>query len=506
MKNNNWLLSILILCFILSCSSNDNDPNEKQEIQKKIMVYTSPMFTVGKGTVDVSGKILGGTDIIKEVGFAYSLKNNLPLISDNKKRAFVEGVFFKETLNDLENNKKYFIRSYASSEKNTVYGEVIEAIPGIPIIISTTNGIRTSVNKAVLFGKVEDEGNDIIIEKGFLYANHEKPDFNDSKVKETVNIDDLGDYSCEINIDADLSYYAKAYAINKTDTAYGKTIEVKSGISTLPVKNVVKIAAIVCGKLDLSSSDDFGVCWSTNPNPTIEENKIQATNTSDGTNGYDENVFGVFIDNLEPETNYYAKSYTVFPNNIVVYGNEVSFKTTKGGSYSYTNNVPKDKTDAYRRITLAMDSSMYYFNNYTNSGKHFWANYAEGTPTADCNIEGWIRFGKNERYQWVGTAQHEMNHGMGVGTTWQWRDLVQANGVKKWSREVACYTLGVMMKDMTQVLKGDSQHYWPGGINQREEVTQGQTNSLGVTIKNEDMLKANVMILNAMHIDGLPIW
>ena len=60
-----------------------------------------------------------------------------------------------------------------------------------------------------------------------------------------------------------------------------------------------------------------------------------------------------------------------------------------------------------------------------------------------------------------------------------------------------------MLKDQQQVLKGDGTHFWNGGINQREEVTNGTTNSHGVVIKNERMLKTNALIVNGMRIDGL---
>ena len=62
-----------------------------------------------------------------------------------------------------------------------------------------------------------------------------------------------------------------------------------------------------------------GVCWSTNPNPTISLN----TRTNEGPfwNSYNSN-----ITNLLPNTTYYVRSYSV--NNVgISYGNEISFNT-----------------------------------------------------------------------------------------------------------------------------------------------------------------------------------
>ena len=197
---------------------------------------------------------------------------------------------------------------------------------------------------------------------------------------------------------------------------------------------------------------------------------------------------------------------------MVIYGNDRIFQTTRGGNYTWSwasneegaRNAITDGVSAYDRITEAMDSAQYYYTNYSNLNKHISVEYNEGVPTADCAITGWMRFGKELRYQWVGTAQHEISHAMGVGTASNWRALIQYDsGVRQWSQPIANEALQVMLKDMTQVIHGDTQHFWNGGINQREEVTNGTTNSHGVTIRNADMLKANALILNGMREDGL---
>ena len=59
------------------------------------------------------------------------------------------------------------------------------------------------------------------------------------------------------------------------------------------------------------------------------------------------------------------------------------------------------------------------------------------------------------------------------------------------------------MNDQTQVITGDDQHFWPGGINYHDEVTEGSSNSYGEVLKGERMLRCNVMVVNAMQIDGL---
>lgn len=314
------------------------------------------------------------------------------------------------------------------------------------------------------------------------------------------------------------TYYMRAFGIivnddRTRDTIYGSvrsiTLEIRSSsVTTYPVTNRVRVAAIVMGAFEeLGDVTEYGAVLGKTVNPTIDDDtRVVAADMDEST--YE---FGVFFDNLEPLTMYHTRAYTIQSDGVVVYGNDRIFQTTRGGnvSWSWASNAAgaqEDITDgvsAYDRITEAMDSAMYYYNNYSNLNKSIYVEYNTGVSTADCSISGWMRFGSGTRYQWVGTAQHEISHAMGVGTATNWQALIQYSSVREWSEPIANQALKVMLKDMTQVIKGDSQHFWNGGINQREEVTTGTTNSYGVTIRDADMLKANALILNGMREDGL---
>ena len=200
---------------------------------------------------------------------------------------------------------------------------------------------------------------------------------------------------------------------------------------------------------------------------------------------------------------YHTRAYVITEEKDTIYGEDRIFKTSKGGKFNWewASNYEGAVADgAAERIKVAMDSAKYYYDNYSNMEKRIYVEYNTGVPTADCAITGWMRFGSNSRYQWVGTAEHECAHALGVGTASNWGSLM-VNG--SWKKSVAQRTQRAMLKDQQQVLKGDGTHFWNGGINQREEVTNGTTNSHGVVIKNERMLKTNALIVNGMRIDGL---
>lgn len=151
--------------------------------------------------------------------------------------------------------------------------------------------------------------------------------------------------------------------------------------------------------------------------------------------------------------------------------------------------------EAYRLIKLAMDSACYYFNKYTPFIENIRVVYNAGIPTAQAGYHGEIGFGANTRYMWVGTAIHEMDHYFGSGTTNEWH-ATMVNGV--WTGAVA----NALIKSIDGgEIHGDSQHFWPYGINQKEEIT-----NLGSKSVQEKALADAVKIAKAMLVDdcGLP--
>jgi hypothetical protein len=92
-------------------------------------------------------------------------------------------------------------------------------------------------------------------------------------------------------------------------------------VSTLAVTNVTGYLAN-CGGTILNNGANTvtssGVCWSTTPNPTINDN-IDANGTATGS-------FNIVITGLTPNTSYFLRAYAVNFGG-VAYGNQVTFTT-----------------------------------------------------------------------------------------------------------------------------------------------------------------------------------
>lgn len=151
-----------------------------------------------------------------------------------------------------------------------------------------------------------------------------------------------------------------------------------------------------------------------------------------------------------------------------------------------TENPTEDELDAYSHIQVAMDSAVGIYNKYTSLSKHIEVYYNTGVPTAEASNNGGLTFGASRDYMVVCTAMHEIAHTLGMGTTSEYQAMM-VNGV--FQGEKAQAMLKELTGDPTAELHGDSQHFWPYGLNYASEV------------KSEQDLVFHAKIVEAMYQD-----
>ncbi|MDF1572144.1 MAG: hypothetical protein P1P82_11065 [Bacteroidales bacterium] len=203
-----------------------------------------------------------------------------------------------------------------------------------------------------------------------------------------------------------------------------------------------------------------GICWSTAPDPTIEN----LHQTTGGT-------FGSYYGSTSALPNgrkYYIRAYA---SNCMgtVYSEAIEVKTLSG-NVTYTLAVDPDQYPEYHQLlTAALDSACYFYNAYATFDANIYVYYNAGIPTAQANYHGSIGFGPNTSYMWVGTVMHEMAHYFGSGTTAKWQSLMQGGVWQGATAQALCQQL------TGSILRGDNNanpiHYWPTGINYRNEVS-----------------------------------
>lgn len=201
-----------------------------------------------------------------------------------------------------------------------------------------------------------------------------------------------------------------------------------------------------------------GVCWSTEKEPTIADNRETTVYSLNGT--------VVQIKGMQPSSVYYARPYAVTRTYAVGYGEPIKVVTLpKGGcSGSWDNGAPSD--DANTRCRDAINQTIDYLNEWTAiKGFHLQGHYGSGTPTADCSYGGYMRIGPNAGNQAIGTVIHETGHGVGVGTHWRWyscADTRENTTYGKWLGSYANKVLDFLENDYTEAkyMTGDGVHGW----------------------------------------------
>jgi len=189
----------------------------------------------------------------------------------------------------------------------------------LPII--TTNEITgITTNSAISGGNISSDGGAKVTERGVCWDILSNPSTASEK---TLTGNGIGSFTSNItNLMSDTKYYVRAYATNSEGTSYGDEVSfttspVLMASLTTTVDSISAHSIYAGGNITSdggSTVTSKGVCWSTNNNPTINENK-----TSDGTG---EGVYASFISGLSSNTKYYLRAYAT--NEVGTnYGNEI---------------------------------------------------------------------------------------------------------------------------------------------------------------------------------------
>ena len=361
-------------------------------------------------------------------------------------------------------------------------------------VITTSAVTSVSYSTAQSGYVIKSIGGTTITEKGICWSTTTNPTTADNKIISTVFTPTAS--LALTGLTAGSTIYIRAYATNSYGTSYGEQLTFPTLSYSLPVVETVsavynyttnKATCLVNVKSNGGCAlTERGICWSTSRNPTISNTKYAS--------GMTIGQFYALMSNLNLNSTYYVRGYATncFGTG---YGAELVVKPLMG-NVTYTLDIdPVANPEPYKLIKIAMDSACYYFNRYSTFRGNVYVYYNAGIPTAQASYHGSLGFGPNTRYQWVGTAIHEMCHYMGSGTTSAWQAKI-VGGV--WTGTTA----SSLLKTLTgETLKGDTQHFWPYGINQKEEIT-----NLGGQAAQENGLATCVKLCKAMCVDdaGLP--
>ena len=315
---------------------NPGDEPEKPEDPKGLpVVITGEVDRIELTYAYCDGEVISSGDAaVVARGVCWNTTGN-PTFSDAYTTDGSNIGEFESKLENLVPNTQYYVRAYATSAKGTAYGEEVTFTTLAKLLPEVTTGEVTdiTVSSANCGVEVTFDGNVTVTEEGICWSTSQNPTIEDNSTSKVYYNGDYNSgyyYAKMTDLEHNTTYYVRAYATNEVGTAYGEEVSFTTVEKLLPtvitgeVTNITVSSAKCRGEVASDGNGTvtaYGHCWSTTPNPTIEEN--------DGTEGSG-NIAKPFtspMTNLEPNTTYYVRAYAT--NEIgTAYGEEVIFTTS----------------------------------------------------------------------------------------------------------------------------------------------------------------------------------
>lgn len=260
--------------------------------------------------------------------------------------------------------------------------EVIKVVPTTSVALVT----NITATTASCGGEVTSDGGALVTARGVCWSISQNPTTANDKTTDGTGI---GIFTRSITgLTPGTTYNIVAYAINSVGTGYSSqstftTLALAPILTTTELSAVTSTSASSGGNINNDGGSTItarGVCWSTDQNPTIADNKT--------TNGTGTGSFTSYITGLIPGKTYYIRAYAA---NIIgtAYGNQITTITTAI--------LPTITTNAVSDITSTTARSG---GNITNDGG------AEVTVRGVC----WSTFPNPT------TASNKTNEGIGSGS------------------------------------------------------------------------------------------
>ena len=191
-----------------------------------------------------------------------------------------------------------------------------------PPQLTTQKIEEINATTVVCGGKIISDGQSEIFQKGICFSLNEKPTLQDQFTIEGYG---NGDFSSTLNLEPDHTYYIRAYAVNGAGIGYGDIQFIT--LEPQPITNVVIVdfgnitgnSAFMRARIETNQTIiSRGACWSTQINPTIDNDKTEA--------GSGPGIFETTLSELSPGTAYYTRAYATTESE-VFYSDNYPFNT-----------------------------------------------------------------------------------------------------------------------------------------------------------------------------------
>lgn len=298
---------------------------------------TIPAASITSNSAVSGGNISddGGSEITAR-GVCWNNEPNPTIENEHTTNGTGTGGFISN-LTNLEANTIYYVKAYATNAEGTGYGNEITFITSASLATISTKAVTDiTENSAQCGGNVTNSGGMEITARGVCWSIEHNPTISNAHTTDGIGI---GEYESEITgLNANVTYYVRAYATSSYGTSYGeerefKTVVGMAVITTNSITGITASSAVSGGNVESDGGDNItarGVCWATTQNPTVSN-----SHTTDGT-GTSE--FVSTITGLTNNVTYYVRAYATNSNG-TAYGEERSFTTQEGLAVVTTTDI-----------------------------------------------------------------------------------------------------------------------------------------------------------------------
>jgi len=189
-------------------------------------VSTSVVTDITESTANSGGNVSDeGSYPVTSRGICWSTLSG-PTLSDH---TTVDGTgpgIFTSLMDGLDCNTKYYVRAYATSGAGTSFGDELSFTtgacpPGVPIV-TTANVNNITETTAQGGGDVTEDGGAAVTVKGICWSTSPTPTIANSY---TTDGSGTGSFVSELSgLNANTTYYVRAYGTNSIGTGYGNEV------------------------------------------------------------------------------------------------------------------------------------------------------------------------------------------------------------------------------------------------------------------------------------------
>ncbi|MFY7829698.1 MAG: hypothetical protein ACOVQ4_21370 [Flectobacillus sp.] len=316
-------LFILLLLVVGACKLEDQLTYPEMTIRPNWIVkdyeatVTTEFVSLGNTTINIYGICWNKTGEPTTRDSLVSISGQ-PLIE-----------VFSSTLSNLSPSSTYYVRAFSRIGLKTFYSNQVsfKTLPVQLPDVATGAVSDEAIGTLSVQGTINTQGASTITEYGHCWG-LSTPTINNQRTIFTSALSQ-GNFTSQLRgLSNNTKYIIRAYAKNAAGVSYGKELTYITSCKTAPsvvsgiIDNISTQGAIANGlisNIGCSEVTEYGHCWSTSPNPSIQNQRTIFRQGSAGS-------FSSALTDLNSKTVYYIRAYAINSQGIS-YGNQVSIIT-----------------------------------------------------------------------------------------------------------------------------------------------------------------------------------